>query len=41
MSPVIAYLPVSPVAPPNKITLVGEIGVIEWPNLGVGRSPVV
>ena len=39
VSPVIEYLPVSPVAPPNKITLVLLTKVIVCPNLACGISP--
>ena len=41
VSPVITYLPVSPVAPPNKITLDLDTYVIVWPNLARGTSPKV
>jgi len=40
VSPVIEYLPVSPVAPPNKINFERDIKVIVCPNLGKGTSPL-
>lgn len=37
----ITYLPVSPVAPPNKITFVLLTYVIIWPKRANGTSPKV
>lgn len=39
MSPVMEYLPVSPVAPPNRMTLVLFMAVIVCPKRGRGTSP--
>lgn len=39
MSPVIEYCPVSPVAPPNRITLLRLIAVIVWPKRARGELP--
>ena len=41
VSPVITYLPVSPVAPPKSITLDLDTYVIVCPNLANGTSPKV
>jgi hypothetical protein len=39
VSPVMEYLPVSPVAPPNRMTLVLFMAVIVCPKRGSGTSP--
>ena len=40
VSPVIEYLPVSPVAPPNSTTLALLTIVIVWPKRACGISPL-